>query len=149
MTIQREIRSGRDINGTPYTITTFPDAIDYLKEKLSELGHLTFHQNSTFNYSIDVQIEFHKQPVVQDWRQKRLDGGLCINSAAGGCFMYPSIVWCRVMPQPNSKIAQFHFDLEIDTRDGYPVEKHDIQIVKDAIDEFVKRCKVGFCYHFN
>lgn len=149
MTIQRNIRSGRDINGTEYDITEFPDTIDYLKEKLSKLGYLTFYKHSGFDYSVDVQIEFYKQPVVQDWRQKYLDDGLFINSASGGCFMRPSIVRCRILPQPNSKITQFHFDLEIDTRDGYLLGKHSADIIKGAIDEFVNRCKVGFCYHFD
>ena len=58
MTIQRNIRSGRDINGTEYDITEFPDTIDYLKEKLSELGYLTFYKHSGFDYSVDIQIEF-------------------------------------------------------------------------------------------
>lgn len=143
-----KIRSGKDINGTQYQITAFPKATEYLKEKLSELGSVVLSSNQYFPQNVMASIEFSDYPIVKDWQRCSFDGGLFINSAAGGCFMRPSIVGCHTLPKANSKTAVFRFELEIDTRDGYRLEDHSIGIVKAAIDEFVARCKVGFCYHF-
>jgi hypothetical protein len=143
-----KIISGKDINGTHYQITAFPEAIGYLNEKLSELGIVVLRSNQYFPQNVMACIEFNNYPVVKDWQHGRLEGGLFINSAAGGCFMRPSLVNCHTLPKADRKTAVFRFELEIDTRDGYRAEDHSIEIVKAAIDEFVARCKVGFCYHF-
>lgn len=143
-----KIRSGKDINGTQYQITAFPEATEYLNEKLSELGSVVLNSNLYFPQNVMAFIEFNDYPTVKDRRRGRLDDGLFINSDAGGCFMRPGIANCHTLPKANSKTAVFRFELEIDTRDGYSLEEHSVEIVKASIDEFVAKCKVGFCYHF-
>lgn len=115
---------------------------------MSELGSVNLQRNRYNPQDAIVSIEFNDFPIVKDWRNGYLDGGMYINSAAGGCFMRPGIASCRQLPKSNSKTAVFAFDLEIDTRDGFNIEEHSVEIVKAAIDEFVAKCKVGFCYHF-
>ena len=98
-----KIRSGKDINGTQYTITAFPEATEYLNTKLAELGSVILSSNQHFPQNVMASIEFSNYPNVKDWRRGVLDSGLFINSATGGCFMRPGIANCHTLPKGEQK----------------------------------------------
>lgn len=130
------------------TITCYPELKSYLEKALQALGEVEVMGHRCLPEPwYEVHIVFRDEPKIFDWRKSNPGGALYINSDAGGCFIRPSIVTCRQLPMRGSKEAGFDFDLSIDSRE-YPVEQHNDGLVRQAIDTFVQRCKVGFCYHF-
>ena len=129
------------------TITNYPELRGYLQDKLRELGDVTVEVHEKLGppyYS--VTVKFSEAPVIQNWWDGRLGGGLHI-ADAGGCFSRGLAV-CRKIPEKsNGFVGEFVFDLSLDSRDT-PYHQHKEWVLRGRIDEFVSRAKVGFCYHF-
>ena len=125
--------------------TRYPGLEGYLVMRLRELGEVEVQQSPV--KSITATITFDQIPhIVNDQGGNRLDGGIWINSDAGGCV--PGGASCRKLPSPNNRTCSFDFDLSLDSQWIKP-ELHSADFVMDQIDTFVRAAKVGFSYSFS
>ena len=130
------------------TIAEYPELKDYLVSKLSELGEVNIRpmwDGISDSGDFIAEIDLFDFPEVKDWRKTSIYYGLHINSDAGGCFVN-GLANCGLLPRPNSTKTKFSFSLSLDSRGDSDI--YNPEIIKSRIDEFVKKVKIGFCYHF-
>lgn len=136
------------VNYGDSTVTEYSELKNYLLEKLKELGKIKLHENEVLGAPYyNAKITLYDFPKVKDWSTDNDTSFLHINSTAGGCFIRHISVNCHQLPKADRKECEFRFELALSTN-FVPLAEHSEQLVKMAIDEFVKEAKQGFCYFF-
>lgn len=138
------------------TITCYPELESYLKDKLTELGNVDVHVCPHLGQPyFEAVIEFTEGPIVETYlvdssriSREMVKKGIFVNPYTGSCGISSSlsVTFIGGLPKAGKKICTFLFDLSLDSR-ILDESEHDVQLVQDAIDEFVEAVKVGFYYH--